>query len=193
MYPKKFENLINAYSKLPGVGRKSAERYAFTTLDWDKDTLHALIQSLEDIDKGIKHCKICGNMSDSDTCSICSDMNRNKKIICIVENIRNIEAMEKMEEYNGVYHVLNGLINTNKGILPENLNIDSLLDRITNDTDEIIIALDPTIEGETTTLYLTKLLAGKCKITTLARGIPLGSHIDYADSLTLLKSFENRK
>lgn len=193
MYPKKFEELINAYSRLPGVGKKTAERYAFTTLNWDKETLHNMIQSLQNIETGIHFCEICGNMSEDNICEICKDRTRNKKIICVVENTKNIASIESIQEYKGVYHVLNGTINTNKGIMPENLNIHKLITRIDENTEEVILALDPTIEGETTSLYLSKLLEDKCKVTKLAHGIPLGSHLDYADALTLLKSYQNRK
>ena len=192
MYPKKFENLIDAYSKLPGVGKKTAERYAFSTLGWDKETLHNLIQSLNEIDKGINVCKVCGNLSDGEKCEICMNSERNHKLICVVQNPKNIIALESIQEYNGVYHVLNGTINASKGILPEQLNINSLLDRIDENTQEVILALDPTIDGETTSLYLSKLLSNKCKVTKLANGIPLGSHLDYTDSLTLLKAFQRR-
>ena len=193
MYPKKFEDLINCYSKLPGVGKKTAERYAFTTINWDEETFHNFLNALNEINKGIHFCNICGNMSEDEMCDICKDVSRNKKIICVVESCKNIATIESMNEYNGVYHVLNGTINTNKGIMPENLNIEKLLNRIDSSIDEVILALDPTIEGETTSLYLTKLLDNKVKVTKLAQGISLGSHLDYADQLTLLKSFQNRK
>lgn len=193
MYPKKFEDLIQAYSKLPGVGRKTAERYAFTTLNWDEEWINEFITSLSAVKDGIKRCKVCGNLSDGDKCEFCMNDTRNHNVICIVQSPKDIAAIESMQEYNGVYHVLNGLINIQKGISPENLNIQSLVNRINNDIEEVIIATDPTVEGETTALYITKLLDGKAKVTRLAHGIPMGGHLDYTDAHTLLKAFEGRK
>ncbi|MBP3870908.1 MAG: recombination protein RecR [Faecalicoccus sp.] len=193
MYPEKFEELIHAFTKLPGVGYKTAERYAFTYLNWDDDTKAQFIEAVENAQNGIKRCTVCGNLSDGDKCAICSDVNRNRNIICIVQNPKDISAIESMQEYNGVYHVLNGLINTSKGILPENLNIDSLIKRVDESVEEVIIATDPTMEGETTALYLQKLLGDTTHVTRLAHGIPVGGHLDYTDSMTLLKAFENRK
>lgn len=193
MYPKKFEDLIQAYSKLPGVGRKTAERYAFTTLNWDEEWINEFITSLSSIKDGIKRCKVCGNLSDGDKCEFCMNDKRNHNVICVVQSPKDIAAIESMQEYNGVYHVLNGLINIQKGILPENLNIKSLVNRINDDIEEVIIATDPTVEGETTALYITKLLDGRTKVTRLAHGIPMGGHLDYTDAHTLLKAFEGRK
>lgn len=193
MYPKKFEDLIQAYSKLPGVGRKTAERYAFTTLNWDEEWINEFITSLSSIKDGIKRCEVCGNLSDGDNCEFCMNDTRNHNVICVVQSPKDIAAIESMQEYNGVYHVLNGLINIQKGILPENLNIQSLVNRINDDIEEVIIATDPTVEGETTALYITKLLDGRTKVTRLAHGIPMGGHLDYTDAHTLLKAFEGRK
>lgn len=193
MYPKKFEDLILSFSKLPGVGRKTAERYAFTALGWDPEWVDQFITSLSSIKDGIKHCKICGNLSDEDECTFCKDMNRDRNIICVVQSPKDIAAIESMQEYHGVYHVLNGLINTQKGILPDQLNISSLVNRVNESTKEVILATDPTVEGETTALYISKLLEGKTKVTRLAHGIPMGSHLDYTDAHTLLKAFEGRK
>ena len=193
MYPKKFEDLIQAYSKLPGVGRKTAERYAFTTLNWDEEWINEFITSLSSIKDGIKRCKVCGNLSDGDKCEFCMNDTRNHNVICVVQSPKDIAAIESMQEYNGVYHVLNGLINIQKGILPENLNIQSLVKRINDDIEEVIIATDPTVEGETTALYLAKLLERRTKVTRLAHGIPMGGHLDYTDAHTLLKAFEGRK
>lgn len=192
MYPKKFQNMIDSYQKLPGVGKKTAERYAFKTLDWDEETLDQFIQSLTDLKKGITYCHICGNLSEEDICDICKNENRNHNCICVVQSPKNIDSIEAMQEFNGVYHVLNGTINVSKGVLPEQLNIQSLINRINEDTEEVILALDPTADGETTSMYISKLLNNKCKVTKLANGIPLGSHLDYTDPLTLLKAFQKR-
>ena len=192
MYPKKFQNMIDSYQKLPGVGKKTAERYAFKTLDWDEETLDQFIQSLTDLKKGITYCHICGNLSEEDICDICKNEKRNHNCICVVQNPKNIDSIEAMQEFNGVYHVLNGTINVSKGVLPDQLNIQSLINRINEDTEEVILALDPTADGETTSMYISKLLNNKCKVTKLANGIPLGSHLDYTDPLTLLKAFQKR-
>ena len=137
---------------------------------------------------------MCGNLSDGDICSICSDQNRDHTLLCVVQSPKDILAIESIQEYKGVYHVLNGVINTSKGILPEDINIDSLVDRINKDEiNEVILALDPTVEGETTSLYIEKLIGKDVLVTRLAYGIPMGGHLDYTDSLTLLKAFQGRK
>ena len=192
MYTRKFEDLMIAFHKLPGVGNKTAERYAFHALDWDEETINEMIQALEGLNT-IKHCKVCGNLSDEDTCEFCRNEYRDHTVICVVQSPKDISAIESMQEFNGVYHVLNGVINTQKGILPDQLNIQALIDRIHDDTKEVILALDPTVEGETTALYLSKLLENKVSVTRLAHGIPVGGHLDYTDARTLLKAFQGRK
>lgn len=194
MYPKKFENLILAFQNLPGVGRKTAERYAFETLNWEQEKREEFVNALQVLIEGVNTCKVCGNLSDGDICSICSDQNRNHTLLCVVQSPKDILAIESIQEYKGVYHVLNGVINTSKGILPEDINIDSLVDKIHKDEiKEVILALDPTVEGETTSLYIEKLIGKDVLVTRLAYGIPMGGHLDYTDSLTLLKAFQGRK
>ncbi len=193
MYPKTFDDLIYEFQKLPGVGAKTAERYAFTVLGWSEEEISEFSDILRVLKKNVKKCTRCGNLTEGELCDFCSDSSRNQNIICVVQNPKDISTIESMQEYNGVYHVLDGLINTQKGILPDQLNIMSLVDRINNDTEEVILALDPTVEGETTSLYISKLLEGKCRVTRLAHGIPVGSHLDYTDAMTLLKAFEGRK
>lgn len=194
MYPGKFEDLIEAFRHLPGVGIKTAERYAFTALEWDEETLDAFICALDALHGGIRKCSVCGNLSDDDKCMICRDDTRNPNVICVVQSPKDVIAMEKTKEYNGVYHVLNGVINTAKGVMPQDLNIKSLLDRVNDDTEEVILATNPTVEGETTALYLAKLLETKnINVTRIAHGLPMGGHLDYADELTLIKAFEGRK
>lgn len=194
MYPKKFENLILAFQNLPGVGRKTAERYAFETLNWEQEKREEFVNALQVLIEGVDTCKVCGNLSDGDICSICSDQNRNHTLLCVVQSPKDILAIESIQEYKGVYHVLNGVINTSKGILPEDINIDSLVDRIHKDEiKEVILALNPTVEGETTSLYIEKLIGKDVLVTRLAYGIPMGGHLDYTDSLTLLKAFQGRK
>lgn len=194
MYPGKFEDLIEAFRHLPGVGIKTAERYAFTALEWDEETLDAFIHALDALHGGIRKCSVCGNLSDDDKCMICRDDTRNPNVICVVQSPKDVIAMEKTKEYNGVYHILNGVINTAKGVMPQDLNIKSLLDRVNDDTEEVVLATNPTVEGETTALYLAKLLETKnINVTRIAHGLPMGGHLDYADELTLIKAFEGRK
>ena len=193
MLPKPLEDLIECFKMLPGVGSKSAERYALLMMDKSEEEVKAFAAALINSKKLIKRCSICGNYSLDDTCDICKNTSRNKKIICVVQSSKDIIAMEKVQEYTGVYHVLNGLIATTKGVLPEDLNIDSLMSRA-DDAEEVILALNPTLEGETTSLYLSRLLEKKgVLVTRIANGIPMGGHLDYADELTLLKALQGRK
>lgn len=193
MYPKKFENLIECLKKLPGVGLKSAERYAFDMLNYSDEDIDMFIQSLNDLKNDIRYCSCCGNLSEEELCDICKDNTRDKNTICVVQNAKDIVAMEKTQEYKGVYHVLNGVISASKGIMPEDINIDSLLDRINETTQEVILATNPTVEGETTALYIAKLLENKnVNVTRIAHGLPMGGHLDYADELTLIKALEGR-
>lgn len=194
MYPKKFETLVECYRHLPGVGLKTAERYAFQTLEWDEETIEDFAKSIMDVKDGIQKCSICGNLSEDEKCEVCKDSSRNQGLICVVQSAKDVIAMEKTKEFPGVYHVLNGVISTSKGILPEDINIASLLERIDENTKEIIIATNPTVEGETTALYLSKLLEKyPVTVTRIAHGLPMGGHLDYADELTLIKAIEGRK
>lgn len=194
MYPKKFASMVDQFQRLPGVGAKTAERYAFDVLDWDKEDIDRMITALIDMKEQIHTCEICGNLTEDTKCLICDDTSRNHDIICVVQSPRDVIAMEKTNEFNGVYHVLNGVISTTKGILPEDINIQSLMDRISDDTKEVIIATNPTVEGETTALYLAKRLEKyPVNVTRIAHGLPMGGHLDYADELTLIKAMEGRK
>ncbi len=194
MYPKTFEKLIECFQLLPGVGAKTAERYAFTMLEAPQEQVKLFAKTLLECKENIRHCQTCGNISDTEECPICRDVQRNHQMICVVQSPKDILAMEKTQEYKGVYHVLNGLISTSKGIMPEDINIESLIQRITPETEEVIIATNATVEGETTALYLDKLLSGKgVLVTRIAHGLPMGGHLDYADELTLIKAFEGRK
>ena len=193
MYPKKFEELISVFEKLPGVGAKTAQRYAFTLLEKTDEEVNEIIQNLMNIKK-IKKCKTCGFLADEDECLICKDNSRDKSTIMVVGYSQDVVAIEKTGSYHGLYHVLNGLISSSKGIYPEDINIASLLKRIDNITKEIIIATSPTMDGEMTALYLNKTLADKgVLVTRLAHGLPMGSSLDYADELTLIKAFDNRR
>lgn len=194
MYPKKFASVVDLFQKLPGVGAKTAERYAFDVLDWDKEDIHRMITALIDMKEQIHTCEVCGNLAENTKCPVCEDTSRNHGIICVVQSPRDVIAMEKTNEFSGVYHVLNGVISTAKGILPEDINIQSLLNRINDTTKEVIIATNPTVEGETTALYLAKRLEKyPISVTRIAHGLPMGGHLDYADELTLIKALEGRK
>ena len=194
MYPKTITNLIECFKKLPGVGEKSAERMALSCLNLDEETIKLFKTSLENSKIKIKTCQRCGNLSEEDECPICQNTNSDKTTLCIVEESKNIVLFEKMGSFNGRYHVLGGLISPLDGINPEDININSLINRIEEEKiKEIILAVKPTIEGETTALYIKKMLEDKdVKITKIAHGIPMGADIDYIDPLTLEIALEGR-
>ena len=194
MYPNCVKNLIESLKNLPGIGEKSAERLAFSILNFDEDKIDMFTKSLIDI-KNIKRCPICNNITDMDLCYICSDSNRDDKTIFVVEKPKDIVLFEKMGNYNGKYHVLGGLISPLEGINPDDINIASLVDRVRkNNVQEIIIVLKPSIEGETTMQYIKKVLnSDDVKVSKIPIGIPMGTDIEYIDSMTLEMAFENRK
>jgi recombination protein recR len=190
---KKLDDLINVFAKLPGIGRKSAARIAFDILEKDNSEIENMLYTIKDSYENIKHCSICGNLSENDVCEICSNEKRNKDIICVVEGVRDITAFEKSAIYNGLYHVLGGKIDPLNGVTIDDLNIDKLLKRLDDTVQEIILALNPDLEGETTNLYLTKILKEKgIKVSKIASGIPMGGNIEYTDMATLGKSLEGR-
>lgn len=190
---KKLNNLIDVFAKLPGIGRKSATRIAFDILEKAPIEIENMIETLKDSYDNIKHCKICGNLSESDICEVCADENRNKNIICIVESVRDIIAFEKSGTYNGLYHVLGGKIDPLNGVTIEDLNVKALEQRIDDNVKEVILALNPDLEGETTNLYLTKMLKNKnLEISKIASGIPLGGNIEHTDMATLGRAIEGR-
>jgi recombination protein RecR len=192
MYPKSFQQLIDNFRKLPGVGARTAERFAFQLLNMPKDEVDTFADSLKQAKNRIRKCHVCGNLSEDVECAVCIDKHRDTSMICVVQDVKDVAAMERMREYKGVYHVLGGAISTIKGILPEDLNIESLITRSKN-VKEVILATNPTLEGETTALYLAKRLEGKVPLVTrLAHGLPMGGHVDYADELTLIKALEGR-
>jgi recombination protein RecR len=194
MYPKILLSLIEELKKLPGVGAKTAERYAFEIINRDHQDIEAFANALLKIKDKLKACTICGNITEDMLCDICKDKHRDRSVICVVSHPKDIIAMEKMGEFHGVYHVLNGVISTFKGILPEDINIETLIQRVDEHVSEVIIATNPTIEGETTALYLAKKLQHKgANVTRLASGLPMGGHLDYADEMTLIKALEGRK
>lgn len=187
MYPKTINNLIECFKKFPGIGEKTAERLALSCLTMDDETIELFTNSLQGSKKNIKYCEKCGNLSEEDLCVICKDTTRDNKVLCVVEESKNIILFEKIGTFNGKYHVLGGLISPLDGINPEDINISSLIKRIKDEEiKEVILAVKPTVEGETTALYIRKLLEGTdVVISKIAHGIPMGADIDYIDSLTL--------
>lgn len=191
---KSIEDLTDSFSLFPGVGSKSAERMAFSVLDLDNDSILQMIKSLQKVKNTIVRCEICKMYSEENVCSICSNKNRDNNKIMVVSYPKDVFAFEKLNSYHGKYHVLHGDLSASRGIGYDDLEIDSLLKRITNSDIEIILATNPTIEGETTALYLAKILKPyNITVTRLAYGLPMGGNLEYADSLTLEKSFAGRK
>lgn len=193
--PESLNNLIEQFQKLPTIGRKSAERLAMSIIDEDKKSVEDFSKSLMEVKERIHRCKICGNLTEEETCKICRDFTRDEEYLCIVEDVRNLIAIEKSGAYRGRYHVLGGLISPSDNITPDKLNIDMLMKRLENENiKEIILAISSTIEGETTILFITNLLKGKnIKISKIAQGIPVGSHLEYFDQLTLERALEDRR
>ena len=194
-YPKDLETLINYYEKLPGIGEKSAERLALATLELQEEEINEFSEIIKTCKAKLKRCSICGHLTENDVCEICSDETRDQNIICVVEDYKNIFSFEKSGKFRGTYHVLNGLISPIDDIGPDDINLPSLVKRIDKlPNPELILALKPTIEGETTTLYIKKILEAKnVTISRLSYGIPMGAEIDYLDNVTLEKALEDRK
>ncbi|QVK17828.1 recombination mediator RecR [Mycoplasmatota bacterium] len=195
-YPEAISNLIESLSKLPGIGPKSAERLAFYVANKmkEEDVLN-FAKSLVSVKRELMSCPVCGNLTDKNPCSICRDQTRERSIIAVVEENKDVIAMEKMKEYRGLYHVLNGAISPINGIGPQDINIPSLLERLKNEEiKEVILATNTTIEGESTALYIAKLLEKTdIKVTRIARGLPVGGGLEYADEVTLLRAIEGRR
>ena len=195
MYPNSIKNVIDCLKDLPGIGEKTAERLAFSLINFDKDKLTLFSESICGVRDKITNCQICGNICESDDCPICLDKERNGNLIFVVEKAKDISLFEKINVYKGKYHVLGGLISPLEGIGPEDININKLISRIDGDkVNEIILALKPSIEGETTMQYIKKLLENKnVKVTRIATGIPIGTDIEYIDPMTLEFALEGRK
>lgn len=195
MYPESIKNLIESFKFLPGIGEKTAERLAFSILDLEDEQTDIFSNSIENVKKNIHNCSKCNTLTDSDLCFVCSDDSRNKDLLCVVEDSKNVFLFEKLGMFNGMYHVLDGLISPIDGINPEDIGLDKLIDRIRNEKfKEIIFAFKPSIEGETTALYIKKVLDGMgVKITRLASGVPMGADMEYVDSLTLERALNDRK
>lgn len=195
IYPESLSNLIEQFQKLPTIGKKSAQRLAMSIVLSDEKSVKEFADALIDVKEKIKYCEICGNITEDNLCDICKDITRNEDCLCVVEDINDLIAIEKSGAFHGKYHVLGGLISPSDGIGPEELNIDKLLKRITDENIiEIILAISSTIEGETTSIFLSNLLAEKnVRLSKIAQGIPVGSNLEYFDQLTLERAIEDRR
>ncbi len=188
------EQLAAAFGQLPGIGRKTAHRLALHILKLPREEVDALARALVDVKEKVRYCSVCANITESDPCAICASPKRDRSVICVVEEPNDVMAIEKTNEYRGLYHVLGGALSPLDGIGPEDLRITELLRRLeTQSADEIILALNPNVEGEATTLYLTKLLKPiGIRLTRIARGLPVGSDLEFADEATLSRAIEGR-
>lgn len=188
------EKLIEQFQKIPSIGRKTAQRMAFYVLDLSDDAAKEFADAIIDAHTKIHRCALCHNLTENELCPICESHNRDHSLICVVEEPRDVLAMERMREYSGVYHVLHGVISPMNGIGPEQLTIKSLVERVAKgDVTEVIMATNPTIEGDTTAMYISKLIKPfGAKVTRLAYGIPVGADIEYADDVTLMRALSGR-
>ena len=187
--------LAEKFSRLEGVGKKTAMRMAFSVLEWDVEEAREFAQAIVDAKERIHLCPICQNLTDREICPICADEERDRSVICVVTDARAVLAMEKVREFRGVYHVLHGLISPLSGITPEQLKIKELLVRVAEgEVEEVIVATNPTVEGEATAMYLSKLLRPfEIRVTRLAYGVPVGADLEYADEITLFRALEGRR
>ena len=189
------QKLIEQFCRLPGVGQKTAVRYAFSLLDMSEEDAKTFANAIVAAKRDIVRCEICGNLSDKPICNICSDERRDQSVVCVVEDAKTVMALEKVKEYKGTYHVLGGAISPMDGVGPEDLRIHELLNRIqAGAVQEVILATNPNIEGETTAMYLSKLIAPLgVRVTRLAYGVPVGADLEYADEVTLLRALDGRR
>jgi len=194
-YSGPISRLIEEFSKLPGVGRKTAQRLAFHVINMNMIDVEKLSEALINAKKQIKYCSVCCNITDSSKCNICSNPNRTEDVICVVEDPRDVAAMEKTKEFMGKYHVLHGVISPMDGVGPEMIKIKELLQRLNDETvKEIILATNPTIEGEATAMYISRLIKPLgIKVTRIAHGLPVGGDLEYADEVTIAKALEGRR
>ena len=193
-YTRPLAQLIDQFQKFPGIGPKSAQRMAFYLLKWNENEVEKFAETMIEAKQTIKYCETCFNLSSQSPCEICSSLKRDKSTICVVAEPKDLIAIEKTNEYKGVYHVLQGLISPLDGVGPEDIKIKELLVRVSDDSvKEVILAINPTVEGETTSLYLNKILKPfEIKVTRIAFGLPMGGDLEYVDDLTLLKALEGR-
>ena len=193
-YPESLNLLIESFKKLPGIGEKTAERLAFAVMNMDEEDIDAFSDSIKDVKTKIRKCNVCGNITEEDICSICKDESRDYTVICVVRDSKDIISFDKTGSYNGKYHVLNGLISPIDGRGPEDINIEKLIERVKKGKiKEVILAISSTLEGETTSLYISKLLEKEnVSISKIARGIPIGTDMEYLDAMTLSTALMNR-
>ncbi len=189
------ERLIDCFASLPGVGRKSASRYAYRILDMEEQDALGFASAIAEARANVHQCPVCHNLTDAEKCSVCGDENRDRSVICVVESPRDVNAIEKTREYKGLYHVLHGLISPMDGVGPEQLYIRDLLTRLASEeVKEVIMATNPTVEGESTAVYLSRLIKPLgVKVTRLATGLPMGGNMEYADEVTIYRALEGRK
>lgn len=195
-HPESFTRLVDHLKKLPGVGSKSAERMAYQIIDMDEEFLKNFATSLIDAKQKLGKCSICGCMCEDNLCEICKDETRDTSLVCVVQTSKDVYALEKAKDYQGVYHVLNGVISAVNGVSPDDINLYSLIDRVNNgNVKEVIVATNPNIEGESTAQFIAKLLSENkdVQVTRLAYGLPVGGNLDYADEFTLLKAIQGRR
>ena len=194
-YPAPIAKLMNSFTKLPGIGAKSAARLAFYVLTMNETDVTEFAQALINVKRDLTYCRVCGNITDMDPCLVCADPNRDRSQVLVVEDPRDVASFDRMQEYHGLYHVLHGVLSPLEGTGPEDLNIAPLIKRLKDDTiQEVIIATNATAEGEATATYLSRLIkpAG-IKVTRLAHGLAVGSDIEYADEMTLFRAIEGRR
>jgi len=194
-YIKPLARLIEEFSKMPGIGPKTAQRLAFYILKNSPENVTSLTKAIMEAKEKVKYCSICGNITDQEVCEICQSVNRDKSIICVVERVKDLIAIERTGEYKGLYHVLEGVISPLDGIEPGNLKIDSLMKRLKNEKiNEVILANNPNIEGEVTATYITKLIEPlNIKVTRIAYGVPIGGSLEFADEVTLIQALLGRQ
>ena len=194
-YPEPISKLIDSFMKLPGIGPKTASRLAFFVLTMEEDTVLTFAKSLVDAKRDLTYCSVCGHITDVDPCHICQDQQRDRTIVCVVQDPKDVIAMEKMRDYNGLYHVLHGAISPMDGIGPEDINVPTLIKILQNaEIEELILATNPTIEGEATAMYISRLVKPSgIKTTRIAHGLPVGGDLEYADEVTLSKAIEGRR
>ncbi|WP_414042080.1 recombination mediator RecR [Macrococcus animalis] len=193
-YPAPISKLIDSFMKLPGIGPKTAGRLAFHVLDMKEDDVMNFAKALVDVKRELTYCSVCGHITDTDPCYVCNDKTRDRSMICVVEETKDVIAMEKMREYKGMYHVLHGAISPMEGVGPEDINVPSLLTRLKDEeVTELILATNPNIEGESTAMYISRLVKPiGIKTTRLAHGLPVGGDLEYADEVTLSKAISGR-
>lgn len=194
-YIEALQRLAEQFGRLQGVGRKSAMRMAFSVLEFDEETVEEFARTLVDAKRKIHECPVCGNLTDKEICSVCADMSRDRSVICVVEDVKAVMSIEKVREFRGVYHVLHGVISPMNGITPDKIRFKELIERVgEGEVDEVIIATNPTPDGEVTAMYISKYLKPLgVKVTRLAYGVPVGSDLEYADEVTLGRAIEGRR